>query len=124
MPLNDSDPQYWYDLAARDAQSGDILRREQGPREIAAYHYHQAAEKLLKGTILSGKTRFPYIHDLQRLYGILREAVPTFPDMSDAVIDLQSMYTDFRYPHGDLVDEDRLEKAHAAYVFIKTTILP
>jgi HEPN domain-containing protein len=123
MPLSDSDPKYWFELALRDAESGDILRRESGPKEIAAYHYHQAAEKLLKGAILSGDARFPYIHDLQRLYGVLREAVPGLPDISDAVIDLQSMYTVFRYPHGDMIDEGRLDRAYAAYRMIKSAIL-
>ena len=123
MPLSDSDPKYWFELAARDADSAEILRREAGPREIAAYHFHQAAEKLLKGAILSGKAKFPFIHDLQRLYGILRETVPEYLDISDAVIDLQSMYSDFRYPHGDLIDESRLDRAHAAYITIKSAIL-
>lgn len=124
MPLNDSDPEYWFELANRDADSGDILRREAGPSEIAAYHYHQVAEKMLKGAILSNQARFPYIHDLQRLYGILREAVPEYPDLTDAIIDLQSMYTAFRYPHGDQIDKRRLEKAHAAYTIIRSAILP
>jgi HEPN domain-containing protein len=122
MPLSDSDPKYWFELALRDEESAEILRRELGPREIAAYHYHQAAEKLLKGAILSNRIRFPFIHDLQRLYGVLRQVAPDFPEISDAVIELQSMYTDFRYPHGDLVDAPRLEKAHAAYELIKSAI--
>jgi HEPN domain-containing protein len=123
MPLSDGDPKYWFELASRDEESAEILRRELGPREIAAYHYHQAAEKLLKGAILSNKTKFPFIHDLQRLYGILRKVAPELLELSDAIIELQSMYTDFRYPHGDLVDAIRLEKAHAAYELIKSAIL-
>ncbi|OHD78834.1 MAG: hypothetical protein A3J97_01695 [Spirochaetes bacterium RIFOXYC1_FULL_54_7] len=123
MPLSDSDPKYWFELASRDEESAEILRREVGPREITAYHYHQAAEKLLKGAILLNSTKFPFIHDLQRLYGILREVAPKLPEISDAIIELQSMYTDFRYPHGDLVDARRLEKAHTAYILIKSAIL-
>jgi HEPN domain-containing protein len=124
MPLSDSDPKYWFELAARDAESGDILRKEGGPKEIAAYHYHQAVEKILKGAILSGKVQFPYIHDLQRLYGIVRQTLPGLPDITNAVIDLQLMYTDFRYPHGDNFNADRLERAHVAYTLIKSIIQP
>lgn len=48
MPHNDSDPQYWFELAEDDEKSARILVREGAAPDIAAYHFHQAAEKYLK----------------------------------------------------------------------------
>jgi HEPN domain-containing protein len=98
MQLDDKAPEYWYFLASQDEESAEILRREQGPLGICAYHYHQAAEKKLKGAILAARSVFPYIHDLRRLYGILRIARPDLPDLADPIEELQSAYTDLRYP--------------------------
>jgi HEPN domain-containing protein len=110
MPLNDKDPEYWFNLAEKDEISAEILRRESGPPEISAYHYHQAAEKMLKGALLLSHASVPFIHDLQRLYGILRECNDELADISSEVINLQSSYADLRYPRGDTLDA--LELAH------------
>ena len=122
MPLSDSDCRYWFELAERDAESAEILRREKGPAEISAYHYHQAAEKLFKGAILRSGRTFPFIHDLQRLYGILRDSDPNLPNIAEAVVDLQSAYGSLRYPRGDRLSAERLENIREAYRSIAAAI--
>jgi HEPN domain-containing protein len=122
MPLNDKVPDYWYDLAAQDEESAEILLRENGPRGICAYHYHQAAEKRLKGAILERGSSFPFIHDLRRLYAIARLGHPGFPDLSDAVEELQSMYADLRYPREGVLDDRGLQNARNACQAIAVAI--
>ena len=68
MPHNDSDPQYWFELAEDDEKSARILVREGAAPDIAAYHFHQAAEKYLKGLIAAKGGEIPRVHDLERLF--------------------------------------------------------
>jgi HEPN domain-containing protein len=104
MRLDDKAPEYWYFLASQDEQSAEILRREKGLLGICAYHYHQAAEKKLKGAILAARSASPYIHDLRRLYGILRLVNPDLPNLADPIEESQSAYTDLRYPREGILD--------------------
>jgi HEPN domain-containing protein len=90
MPLNDKSPGYWLENSMLDEQSAEILRRENGPASISAYHYHQAAEKLIKGAILASGAMFFFIHDLGRLYVILYDSRPDLPDIRASVEKLQS----------------------------------
>lgn len=122
MPLNDKDPEYWFRLAEKDEISAEILRRESGPPEISAYHCHQAAEKMLKGSLLLSHASVPFIHDLQRLYGILRECNSELADISNEIINLQSAYADLRYPRGDTLDALELVQLFNDYNKIKTSI--
>jgi HEPN domain-containing protein len=122
MRLNDREPSYWFNLAARDFESAEILLSSLGPAEISAYHYHQAAEKLLKGAILEAGTDFPFIHDLQRLYGLLRVANPAIPDIAESVVELQTIYADLRYPRGGEFDPQDLQCVREAYLSLRTAI--
>jgi HEPN domain-containing protein len=118
------EPAYWLALAARDAESAEILMKESGPAEISAYHFHQAAEKLLKGAILEAGQTFPFIHDLQRLYGILRIADSTIPDIAKPIVELQLVYGDLRYPKGGEFDRRDLERIREAWLSVKASIGP
>lgn len=64
IPLNDSDCDYWYSLAHDDDKSARILARKGAAADIAAYHFHQAVEKMLKGLIAQKNGEIPRIHDL------------------------------------------------------------
>jgi HEPN domain-containing protein len=124
MPLSDTDPQYWLEIAGLDEMSPEILRREGGPASISAYHYHQAAEKLLKGAILSTGSMFPFVHDLRRLHSLLNQSRPDLPNIEDSVDELQSVYNNLRYPHEGTIDKAGLERVRAAYLTIATAIHP
>jgi len=110
MQLDDKVPEYWYFLASQDEESAEILRREKGPLGVCAYHYHQAAEKKTEGRHSRSTIGFPYIHDLRRLYGILRVARPDLPDLADPIEELQSAYTDLRYPREEVLDIAAMER--------------
>ena len=51
MPRNDTEPHYWFELAADDEKSARILVREGATPDMAAYHYHQSVEKPLKESL-------------------------------------------------------------------------
>ena len=115
MQHSDTHPEYWFDLARDDETSARILAREAGPPGIAAYHYHQAAEKMLKGLIAKRNMEIPRIHDLERLFRTAQKAGenPEEPAF-DAVTLIQSYYADLRYPRGDLIGVDDLTGIAAA----------
>jgi HEPN domain-containing protein len=116
MPHSDKDPEYWFDLARSDEISARILARESGPPEIAAYHYHQAVEKLLKGLIARSGIEIPRIHDLDRLLLVAQKRgdIPV-ELLFDPVSLIQSYYADLRYPRGDRITVMDLAKIADAY---------
>lgn len=122
MRPSDASPEYWIELAALDEEGAEILRREGGPAEICAYHYHQAAEKLLKGAILKTGRSFPFIHDIQRLYLMWGQSTDTSGGPDAAIVRLQAAYTKLRYPIGDRLTMQDLEEIRAAFLFIKAII--
>jgi HEPN domain-containing protein len=124
MPFSEKDPQYWIEIAGLDETSAEILHREGGPASISAYHYHQAAEKLLKGAILATGSMFPFVHDLRRLHSLLSQARPDLPNVEDSIDELQSAYRNLRYPHEGTIDAAGLERIRTAYFAIATALRP
>lgn len=123
MPLNDSDCGYWYDLARDDEKSARILAREGAPADIAAYHFHQSAEKTLKGIIAENSGEIPRVHDLDRLFKVAERLGFAFGEEDfDSLSLIQSYYSDLRYPRGErlgLQDLERIIAAYDALSFIK-----
>ena len=124
MPLNDKDPNYWFELARHDIDSVTLLLSEKGYPDIIIYHMHQAAEKLLKGHILKVNAEFPYIHDLERLFKILTDKDARHSSVADAIISLQSYYKDLRYPQSDMLQQSDLKIAKQAYYTITNQLNP
>lgn len=90
MLLNDNSYKYWFNLADHDIEASLILIKENGHPEIIIYHLHQAIEKILKGLILKEGEKFPYIHDLERLFKILIEKNINYSGIVENIILLQS----------------------------------
>ena len=116
MPLNDRDCAYRYSLARDDEKSVRILAREGGPSDIAAFHFHQAVEKTLKGAIAEKGGDIPRIHDLERLFKTVERSGFEFkPGDFDSVAPIQSYYSDLRYPRGERLGQQDLERIIIAY---------
>jgi len=65
---------------------------------VAAYHAHQAAEKLLKGFLVVAAVDFRKTHDLDWL---ANAALPQYPDLQDALDVLRPLTSwgvAYRYP--------------------------
>lgn len=120
MPHNDSDPQYWLELAEDDEKSARILVREGAAPDIAAYHFHQAAEKYLKGWIAAKGGDIPRVHDLERLFKLaellgVRVSQTDFDELSL----IQSYYSELRYPRGDRLEHSDLDRIIEAFELLR-----
>lgn len=68
MPETDSTlPADWFAQGDLDIQAAEILLAQGGPLPIIAFHLQQAAEKYLKGFLLSTGWFLRRIHDLEVL---------------------------------------------------------
>lgn len=93
-------PRDWFERADNDITAAEILIAQHGPDPIIAFHLQQAAEKYLKGYLLSTGWRLRRIHDL----GVLvKEAVERDADFASFVAPCQRIteyYVEMRYPTG------------------------
>jgi HEPN domain-containing protein len=99
------DPREWL----RSARSDLALAEANVPGadlEAFCFHAQQAAEKAIKGMLLSRGIRFPYVHDLGALLALAtRGGVPVPEEI--AVADRLTDYAVLtRYPLPDAVTED------------------
>ncbi len=120
--LNDSDHKYWKMIAEHDIDTVDLLLKENGHIDVTIYHMHQAVEKTLKGLIVKNGKEIPFIHDLKRLYAILRQIDGAFPDIEEAIINLQNFYKDLRYPMSDMLSDDDIKEANICYQEIMSVL--
>jgi HEPN domain-containing protein len=91
-------PQDWFAKAQKDLHTVEILMREQGDAEVAGFHLQQAAEKYLKGYLLSQGWQLQRTHNLEVL---LNEAVrfePSLERFRDLCEKATDLYTLERYP--------------------------
>lgn len=93
-------PTEWLAQGDIDLEAVEILLRESGPLPVVAFHLQQAAEKYLKGYLLSTGWPLRRIHDLEVL---VREAIALDPDFGTFLIPCQRIteyYVEARYPTG------------------------
>lgn len=89
----------WLTVAAEDMRvARACLRMEPPAVGVAAYHAHQAAEKLLKGFLVVAAVDFRKTHDLDWL---ANAALPQYPDLQDTLDVLRPLTSwgvAYRYP--------------------------
>jgi HEPN domain-containing protein len=90
------EPTQWLAKAAADLAAARFLRQSVDlPREIAAFHYQQAAEKAIKGLLIESGITPPRSHDIRSLVALL-------PNQSGLDLDAADELTPFavlaRYP--------------------------
>ena len=90
-------PNNWFDFAADDIKSGEILLRE-GMYNIACFHAQQASEKALKGFLVFTKTSSPRIHNLPELLDKCSAFDSSFDNLLSRAITLNQFYAPTRYP--------------------------
>lgn len=91
------DPREWLNRA----RSNLTLARRRDPGvylEDLCFECQQAAEKALKGLILSRGGEFPYVHDLDMLMAILEDAGVVVPKEARRAVDLTVYAVAGRYP--------------------------
>ena len=101
--------QAWMRQAKSDFEVGE-LTQSQGFHSQACYHYSQAAEKALKGLLISMGTLPPYSHSLDRIAEAIREqGVDTAWIDSLHLKALSRMNSETRYPRDDEAPIDRFD---------------
>ncbi len=89
----------WINKAASDLETAEILIEGTRKRlDTGVYHYHQAAEKMLKALLTAGDIPFPKTHNLQELLLLALPVASDLATLSDAAIELTPLATEFRYP--------------------------
>jgi HEPN domain-containing protein len=121
--FNDTNPEYWYEIAKHDSETAEILIKENGYPDIIIYHLHQSVEKMLKGKILEYTNEFPFIHDLERLFKILVKQDTKYGQMEDSIIKLNSYSGSLRYPQSDFLNIEDLENAKQYYKKIISSLV-
>lgn len=79
-------------------KAGRLLSSDEELWELACYHFHQVAEKSLKGFLASLDIRVPRTHDLEELVGRCAEQDVDFLTLQDAALYLEPFYIEPRYP--------------------------
>ena len=96
----------WLVIAGEDARvARGCLQMEPPAVGVAAYHCHQAAEKVLKGLLIIAGAEFRMTHDLDRLATIMLPHYPQSQELVEVLCPLSSWGIAYRYPGPDAVPE-------------------
>jgi HEPN domain-containing protein len=111
MSKTDTPPADWYAQGDLDLQAAEILLTANGPLPAVAFHIQQAAEKYLKGFLISTGWPLRRTHDLELL---VQEAIARDPGFSPFLAPCQRIteyYIETRYPLSihTLLDRETLE---------------
>jgi len=103
----------WYRFAMMDLTTAQHLYDTLYPKplEIICYHCQQAAEKLLKGFLISNNIDAPKTHDLQLLRIMCVDINDQFNDLENVCKELNPYGVQPRYPNEIEVLENDAEKA-------------
>ena len=114
MPNNEY-VQEWFAFADMDFQAAKHLDASMHPKplEIICYHCEQAAEKMLKGVLLSYDASLKKTHDL----GLLIEELASYVTVEERFYEICSDLTPYgvavRYPQEVYIEERHVRKALA-----------
>ena len=89
----------WLEFAEADLLNCKLISDERLLTGIAAFHAQQIVEKSMKAVLEETDVPIPRIHNLQRLYGMVKPLMDLEINFDDLVI-LDSVYTNSRYPIG------------------------
>jgi HEPN domain-containing protein len=91
--------QSWLRKAEGDPRAaGHLLEFEQDDCFAAAFHAHQAAEKLIKAFLVRHQIYFPKTHDIQRLLDLAAQPDPALQAELASASMLTPFGVEFRYP--------------------------
>ena len=93
--------QDWFAKAQKDLRTVEILLREQGDAEVAGFHLQQAAEKYLKGYLLSRGWQLQRTHNLEALLNEAIRLEPRLERFRNLCEEATDLYTLERYPFFD-----------------------
>jgi len=125
--------QAWLRQADSDLAVGQLTEAK-GFHSQACYHYSQAAEKALKGALISVGILPPYSHSLDRLINALeQQGVKSNALQALHIRALSRMSSETRYPQNDEAPADRFDAkdsaqartiAESILMFVKSILNP
>jgi HEPN domain-containing protein len=108
----------WLLLAGKDIKNASIVIEEEDLTNIVAFHCQQAIEKYFKAYILENDKPLLKIHDLSKLYGIIKE-IKNFQIDEDLLSVINETYIEERYP-GELgLLPDGIPSIERAKIFLE-----
>jgi HEPN domain-containing protein len=87
----------WIVLAEKDIKTASIIINEEYLTNIVAFHCQQAIEKYFKAYILEHDKPLLKVHDLPKLYGIVK-GIKDFEIDEDLLSIINETYIEDRYP--------------------------
>jgi HEPN domain-containing protein len=110
----------WIILAEKDVKAASVIFNEEYLTNIVAFHCQQAIEKYFKAYILEYDKPLLKIHDLPKLYGIIKEVKDLKID-EDLLSTINETYIEGRYP-GELgLLPDGMPSNEQAHDFLEFT---
>jgi HEPN domain-containing protein len=115
------DPREWLNRAESNLARTRVGQGQSGVYlEDLCFDAQQAAEKATKAVLLHRGVQFPYIHDLERLFGLVEQSGQPVPDEVRAAETLTDYAGITRYP---AVFEPVTQELYASAVNLATTVV-
>lgn len=111
----------WFSKADKDLKDAEFLFRHNRALETVSFHIQQAAEKYLKGFLISKGKELEMIHDLVKLLHDAKMIDSGFGQFNDIAKKVTNFYFESRYPMGYEVEYTR-EEIKGALTQIKRLI--
>lgn len=99
----------WFLRAEMDFEEAEFLLRNSRPLEHVALFLHQAAEKYLKGFLISKGWKLERTHDLVKLLRDVARFDESLEDFIPLMQEMADYYIESRYPVGYLVEYTKRE---------------
>lgn len=93
-------PQEWFAHAESDINLARLAKNREGilPEQVC-FHAQQAAEKALKAVLLFKRIEFPFVHDLESLFELVKKDSVSVPlTVIEAGSSLTPYAVEIRYP--------------------------
>ena len=111
MQNNEEYIQEWFEKGSNDMLTASLAFKAGAPQDTVAVLLQQAAEKYIKGYLLSKGWRLKKTHDIRELINRAIEYNSKFSEYNDLASILTSLYIEERYPSIPQSDYSREEIA-------------
>jgi HEPN domain-containing protein len=99
----------WFSKGNKDLKDAEFLFKHNRALETISFHIQQAAEKYLKGFLISRGKKLEMIHDLVKLLEDAIRIDPDFEQFREIVEKVTNFYFESRYPMGYEVEYTKSE---------------
>ena len=110
-------------IGDEDLDSAKILIDNNGSFRAIGFHCQQAAEKYLKAFLILNEIKFPFSHDLSKLYNLCLQIDSSLGIDINYLEDLTKFAVEIRYSKNPQIDEEALYSGYNYVQTIRNTIL-